>query len=258
MHRVQGDGAPLVLIPGGLTDYQSLDPLVPKLAAQGYRVITVQPIANDRGGSGQAGVDDYDAEVERESLRLTVEATAPGQAVHVVGWSNGARAALAFAAGHPDRVTSVVAVEPPMMWLLPDDPGARELRQLVDALHGKHVDEDHLQTFLANVRVAPEGTDYRSLPQWPAWSQVRQTLSWYGQRVTGSAQAQLEDLESIHVPVLLLRGTWTAPWLRGVVDLLAERLPDARVRDLEGGHACLLQSADDFVAAVDEHARAYA
>lgn len=228
---------------------------MPKLAEKGYRVIGVEPIANELGGNGAVGAADYDADVERKSLRPTVERATSGERVHLVGWSNGGRAALAYAAGYPQHVASVTAVEPAAWWLLPDDAGAAELATLADALHGREVTEDELVTFLSNVVVAPPGTDYRALPQWSAWSSVRNTLSWYGPRMTSSAAAQLAAIDRIEVPTLLLRGTWTAGWLRRVVDRLAEQLPKVVVRDLEGGHACLLQSQDAFVDAVDAHVR---
>jgi hypothetical protein len=43
------------------------------------------------------------------------------------------------------------------------------------------------------------------------------------------------------------------PWLWAVVDRFAEGLPDATVVDLRGGRACLLESAEDFVAALRAH-----
>jgi pimeloyl-ACP methyl ester carboxylesterase len=44
-----------------------------------------------------------------------------------------------------------------------------------------------------------------------------------------------------------------APWPRVVVDRLADGLPDATVVELQGGHACLLESPEEFVAALRAH-----
>lgn len=55
------------------------------------------------------------------------------------------------------------------------------------------------------------------------------------------------------MPTLLIRGTATAPWLRKVVDLVNGGLPDARVVELAGGHASMLESPKAFLAALGEH-----
>jgi len=250
-HEVGGGGGDtVVLVPGGLTGIRSLDPIAVGLADRGFRTVAVEPIPNALGGRGEAGDPSYDGDVERESLRLTIEEVGGGS-VHLLGWSNGGRAALDYAARHDVR--SVVAVEPAAFWLV-DDPGARELEDLLRGSAGGEISDDVLVAFLENVRVVPPGTDLRALPQWEAWRGVRNALSWYGDAVYDTV-TQLE-VEAIDVPVLLARGTWTAPWLRAAVDVLAGRLPDVRVLDLEGGHACLLQSVDDFLDAAEQHLRA--
>ena len=58
------------------------------------------------------------------------------------------------------------------------------------------------------------------------------------------------------MPTLLVRGTTTAPWLSAVVGLLAKRLPQARLLELKGGDACILEGASEFVSAVADHTAA--
>jgi len=246
-----GEGATIVLVPGGLTGIRSFDPVVPMFAERGFRVVAAEPIANELGGRGEVGDPSYDAAVERESLRRTIEQVASGEAVHLVGWSNGGRACLGFAGHHPELVATVTAVEPAAFWLS-DDPGAVELGELISSVSGRPVPDDVVVAFLENVRVAPPGTELTALPQWPAWRAVANTLGWYPQAMFETAPAELVP-EQVTAPVLLARGTWTAPWLREVVDVLAGRLPQAEVVELEGGHACLVQSAADFVAAASAH-----
>lgn len=47
--------------------------------------------------------------------------------------------------------------------------------------------------------------------------------------------------------------TRAAPWLRAVVNILARGMPDATVVELDGGYACILESPDDFLAALTSH-----
>ncbi|MGI9028581.1 MAG: hypothetical protein ACR2HP_01140 [Ilumatobacteraceae bacterium] len=50
-----------------------------------------------------------------------------------------------------------------------------------------------------------------------------------------------------------MRGTETAPWLAATAALVAERIPDAELLELPGGHASHLQNADVFTAAFRHH-----
>jgi pimeloyl-ACP methyl ester carboxylesterase len=253
-HTVAGSGETMLLVPGGLTGFRSFDPLVPLLADRGFRVVAVEPIANELGAAGVVGDPSYDADVERASLLLTIREVADGTPVHLVGWSNGGRAVLACALAAPEEVATVTAVEPAAWWLAPEEEGVAALRDLTTAIAGREVTDDELLAFLEIVRVAPAGTDYRSVPQWEAWRSVRNALSWYSPSMAASAEAQLVDLDQLRVPLLLARGTWTAGWLRTVVDRIAARVAQTRVAELDGGHACLLQSAAAFVDLVATHA----
>jgi hypothetical protein len=53
--------------------------------------------------------------------------------------------------------------------------------------------------------------------------------------------------------VLLTKGTVTEDWEKRVVDVLGELLPDARVVELDGGHAHHIESLDRFLAELEAH-----
>ena len=59
----QGDT--VALVPGGLTGIRSLEPLVSGFSRRGYRVVALEPSANELGGAGAVGAADYDADIER-------------------------------------------------------------------------------------------------------------------------------------------------------------------------------------------------
>lgn len=63
----------------------------------------------------------------------------------------------------------------------------------------------------------------------------------------------MQSFERLDLPTLLVRGTSTAPWLRMVIDLLDGGLPSARVVELAGGHASMLESPEAFLAALNQH-----
>lgn len=252
-HTLDGSGPEvLVLVPGGLTGAQSWSPLVPSLAAN-HRVLLVQPVANAEGAAGRTGHPDYAPELEQQNLALTLEAAVGHARVHLVGWSNGARAALAFAVANPERIKSVTAVEPAAWWLVGEREDARAFHDLITGLHGIEVDDAALCRFIVEAGVAPASTDPASLPGWPLWRACANSLSWFGPDFVDGARSQLTNLERLDRPVLLIRGTQTAGWLREVVDVLAARLPSAETLELEGGHACFLQNSEIFIAALDRH-----
>lgn len=118
---------------------------------------------------------------------------------------------------------------------------------------GRELTDNDLNELLVLVGLGPADTDFKALPQWDFWSPCRQAISWGGELVTRSAAAGIEGFERLETPTLLVRGRSTTPWLGSVVDILAREMPDATLTELDGGHACLLESPQEFLAAVAGH-----
>lgn len=252
-HDRAGEGdPPFVLLPGGLTGWQSWLPLLPALSGN-REVVRVQPICNAEGLAGRPGAPDYDADVERESIDLTLDAAGVSD-MHLIGWSNGGRMALDFALAFPERIRTLTLIEPAAYWLVAEnDESARRLHDYLVGCAGRELTDDDLIEFLVRVGLGPADTDFKALPQWDFWSSCRQAISWTGELVTRSAAAGIEGFERLETPTLLIRGRSTAPWLHSVIDVLAQGMPDAVVGELDGGHACLLESPEEFVAALEGH-----
>jgi pimeloyl-ACP methyl ester carboxylesterase len=232
---------PLVLLPGGLTGWQSWLPLVPALATK-RRVVRVQLIANAEGMAGRIGDPTYDVAVERESLSLTLDSLGV-EDMHLVGWSNGGRMALDFALAYPTRIRTLTAIEPAAWWLVSDvDESARDFGEFIAGCAGRNCSGDDVRDFLIGAGVGAPDTDFEALPQWDFWLSCRQVLSWYNEKVVRSAVAGIDGFERLDIPTLLVRGRSTAPWLSEVVDVLERGLPDASVVELDGGHASILES----------------
>ncbi|MGN6587710.1 MAG: alpha/beta fold hydrolase [Solirubrobacterales bacterium] len=243
---------PFVLLPGGLTGWQSWLPLTPALSAE-RGVVRVQPICNAEGLAGRPGDPTYDAEVERKSIGMTLDEAGVSE-MHLVGWSNGGRIALDFALAHPGRILTLTLIEPAAYWLVADeDETARSFHRYLVRLAGRDLTDDDLREFLVRAGLGPEGTDFAALPQWDFWSSCRQALSWGGEKVTKSAAAGIEGFERLDIPTLIIRGRSTSPWLRGVATHLAQGMPSAKLVELDGGHACILENPEDFVAVLNQH-----
>lgn len=243
---------PIVLLPGGLTGWQSWLPLVPGLSAD-RSVVRMQLICNAEGLAGRPGDPAYDADVERESIEMTL-AEAGVSEMHLVGWSNGGRVALDFALAHPERIITLTLVEPAAYWLVIDrDESARSFHEYLIRLAGRELTDEDLREFLVRAGIGSEDTDFASHPQWDFWSSCRQALSWGGEEMTSSAAAGIEGFERLEVPTLVIRGRSTSPWLHGVAERLVEEMPETKLVELDGGHACLLERPEDFLAALDPH-----
>lgn len=253
-YDVQGQGEPIVLVPGGLTGWLSWIPHQERLVDD-YRAIRVQPIHNELGSAGLPGDPGYTAETEREALRLTLDALGL-ERPHLVGWSGGGKAALEFATEYPDRVRSLALVEPAAYWVL-EELGDRledveRANSLVHGLFGRPVTEDDLATFLELAGFVESAEDAPSHPNWDRWLDHRMALSWQGERLD-HPERSVDELARITCPVLLTKGTRTADWLKRLVDVLGERLPNASVVELDGDHAHHIESIDAFLEALEAH-----
>ena len=252
-YAADGEGDPVVLVPGGLTGWLSWIPFAERLAAE-RRPVRVQPIHNELGSAGIPGRPGYTWETERESLRLTLDELALDH-VDFAGWSGGGRALIEFTLTYPERVRTLTLVEAAAYSFLDEtDPDVERLNEFLDGLGGKEVTEDDLAKFLHLAGFVQRLEQAREHPGWTGWLGHRMSLSWQPRALSDLPRSP-EDLRRIEAPVLIVKGTRTAPWLGRVADLVADRVPNARLVELPGDHACHLQNPDEFLAALEEHLR---
>jgi pimeloyl-ACP methyl ester carboxylesterase len=154
---------------------------------------------------------------------------------------------LDFVLSYPERVRSVVLIEPPALWVLPDHGRVHQEVARLEKLitdPAAEVTEEMLETFLNLAGFVPPGGNARKLPQWPGWTGFRNSL-----RNTPALFAHSDELSRVRTfnrPVLLATGTGTSPFLRHVIDTLGAEFPRARVIEMPAGHAPHLVSSDRF------------
>ena len=112
--------------------------------------------------------------------------------------------------------------------------------------------EDDLALFLSSAGFVRDPARAREHPYWERALPHRMALSWVSEELMASDHSP-DDLASIGCPVLLTKGTVTEDWEKRVVDVLGELLPDARVVELDGGHAHHIESLDRFLAELEAH-----
>ena len=126
-YEVRGSG-PLLLVVGQPMTSGGFAPLA-DLLAEDHTVVTYDP-----HGVGESTVDDpslaVTPEIEADDLAYVIDTLGGGKA-DVFGSSGGAVAGLALAAGHPDKVDTLIAHEPPVADMLPD---ASHVRTAIDGV----------------------------------------------------------------------------------------------------------------------------
>ncbi len=247
--RVRGAGDPIVLVPGGLTGWLSWEAHAERLSAT-RTVVQVQPLSVQYGLEDRPLGRDYSLRTESRAFAAALDGLGLAGPVDVVAWSFGAAVALDFALTRPDRLRSLVLIEPPALWVLRaegplTDAADKQHLAALDSLHADDVSEDQLERFVRAVGLAPPGASPRTLPQWPVWCAHRRSL-----RNTPAVLAHQDDvlhLDELQCPVLLVKGSGSAPFLHRIIDGLARRLPHADVVELPAGHAPQLVSLDRFL-----------
>jgi pimeloyl-ACP methyl ester carboxylesterase len=152
-------------------------------------------------------------------------------------------------------VRSLTLVEPAAYWVLEQlgeqDAEVEQLNVFIRGLAGREVSDDDLARFLELAAFVQPGEDATKHPNWERWVPHKQALSW--QEQVDRSGRSVEELGAISCPVLLVKGTVTASWLKRVVDVLRQRIPNATVVELEGDHASHIQSIDAFLEALEAH-----
>ena len=225
-----GEGPAIILVGGAFTDRSQ--PTLVQLAVLLAPHFTV--FNYDRRGRGDSG-DTATYAVERESEDLAALIKEAGGSAFVCGFSSGAALALE-AAAHGLAITKLALYEPPFIVdgsrpPLPQD-FATQLKELASS--GRRGDAAELfMTKAAEVPVEVVA-QMRQAPFWPGVEAVAHTLI-YDTTIMGDNNAlPTERVASVAVPTLVIDGGASPVWMRNAAQAVAEALPNAQHRTLEG------------------------
>ena len=243
-YNVAGEGPPLVLSYGALSDSRFWGRLMPFLT--GYRVYVVE--RRGRGESGDA--PEYHPRLEVEDLIAVLEAVA--EPAFVFAHSSGAVLALAAALQAPERVQRLVLYEPPCI--------------VKGGVRGDGYDEDlprRLQALAAaGDRAGAIETFFREAPALPEADIQRQKAGtlWQGLEPLAHTAAYDAGLTLVYneitmmapgfsVPTLFLHGEVSPEWVIEGVQTLAAGLGNAPIVMLpKQGHVAMF-TAPELLAA---------
>ncbi len=218
----EGEGPEVLLVHGGAspaTTWSGLEPLKARwmLATVHRRGFPPSPPLPD-------GRQDFD--VDAADLEQLLD-----RRPHVVAHSYGALGVLIAAARHPAQVRSLTLIEPPLFYLVPDDPELRRFQRLGDEVlaRGLQTDPATLREFL---RIAGSPIpDTGPLPE----NVVQAVRRAHGSRSPSEARPALDVLCDADIPALVASGDH-ASFLERAADALSEELNAERLVAPGAGH----------------------
>lgn len=253
----RGEGPPLVLLHGFTGSARSMAGVA---AALEHEYETIAPDLPGHGRSvGGVSAGGYRFDDCVDALAATLEA-AGHECAHWLGYSMGARLALACALRHPERVASLVLLAGRAGIA---DAAERDARRAADEALAARLEARGIEDFVDEWLAQPLfGTLQRLGPGFMA-NERRARLANDPRELAASLRALgpaaqpplFDELPRVHVPVLLVAGALDARFVAAAHDL-ARRLPQAEVREIaDAGHAAHLEKPAAFAAAVREFLR---
>lgn len=253
----RGRGQALMMLHGFTGSGRSLDVVARPLARD---FATIVPDLPGHGRSIDTPAADGYA-FDRSVARLVATLDNAGRArAHWLGYSMGARLALACAARFPQRVRSLVLVGGRAGIANADE---RLARQRCDAALAERLEMQGIDAFVDTWLSQPIFATQRRLGVEFMAGQRRERLANDPRELAASLRAHgpgaqpplFDELERVDVPVLLVVGALDLPFV-GHARELARRLPDAEICEVAGaGHAVHLEQPAAFIAAVRDFLR---
>ena len=245
----RGQGPAVMVLHGFAGSGSSMDDVALALARD------FEVIAPDLPGHGRSiGADDgpvhgFDDCLDR--LAATLEHAGHARA-HWLGYSMGARLALAFALRFPERVASLLLIGGRAGI---EDAAERAARRRADESLAGRIESDGIEAFVDEWLAQPLFASQRRLGREFVAAQRRQRLCNDARALAASlrglgpgAQPPLfDDLARLDVPVLLVAGALDRTFVAHARDL-ERRLPDAAVCEIaDSGHAVHLEQPAAFI-----------
>jgi pimeloyl-ACP methyl ester carboxylesterase len=229
-----GNGPALIVVCGA-TAFRATDPALAELAqllASEFTVITY-----DRRGRGESG-DTLPFSTARELEDIAALIDAAGGRAYLLGYSSGSVVALeAAASGLP--VDKLVMYEPP--FVLPGSNFPPPPADYVQTLEGFTARGDNAASaayFMRSVGMPEDAIEgMKQTPFWPALESVGPTIAYDGHFMFDAyytAGRFPERWQRARLPVLVLDGDASFPFMPMAADAVAAALPDAVRRTLPG------------------------
>ncbi len=231
VYEKHGRGPALIIVLGALCDRNfASTPQLVEVLAHNFTVYNY-----DRRGKGDSGdTQPYAVEREIEDIEAIIDA-ADGMA-YLYGHSSGGALALHAAAKPGTRIKQLAVYEVPYN----DDPQAKSawksyISRLTTLLaEGNRGDAVALFMQYAGM-TAGQIAGMRKAPFWPAMEAAAHTLAYDHTAVLGrEAAVPIELVARVKVPVLVMSGSASFPFMKTTAEILSTIMPHASLQILDG------------------------
>jgi len=248
-----GQGAPLVLVHGSLSDYRTWILQMAPFSAQ-YRTIAVS-LRHCYPECWKGHGDDFSLRQHADDLAMFVKALNVGP-VHLVAHSRGGDVALIMAAEHPQLLQSIVLADPaPLDTMLPDTPEVSSATAARKAVVTEALEKLQAGDLDGGLEVFTDAANapgaWEKLPK--SARRIRRDNAWSLKSLVADSQVPFKgaDAKRISAPVLLVTGD-RSPCLYGMMHAALQgclRCPQ-KVLIANASHGMHRENPEAFSAAV--------
>ena len=228
----QSGHGPVVILVDGALQYRAFDQGMKELADVLDPHFTV--IHYDRRGRGDStDTQPYALAREIEDIEAIIDQA--GGSAFIYGISSGAALALEMAMKLDGKIKKLAMYEAPYN----DDPVARQawkeyVKQLNELL-AEDRSKEALGLFMMLVGAPPDQVEaMHEHPMWPMWEAVASTLAYDAAALGEEGAVPAERAARVTVPMLVMDGSASFPFMHVTATALAQAIPDAQHRTLEG------------------------
>jgi len=245
---VEGEGTPLVMLPGGTVDISALS-LVSRGMENLYKVIRMENLNVQYACKGQTLPKDYSVQMESESVKATLDSLQVAGPIILMGHSYGGLIALDYALKHPENVTALILLEPPVFGMAEarhESPaGMKNMLALTKELTpDAEITEDMVARFRCEL-LDCDATPIRDLPQWLIWLNQKDRMR--GLSAVGEYKLDLKKVHQFRAPVLILTGTESVPFHKRINALLTAEFSNAMAESIDSDHAIPSKAPQELV-----------
>lgn len=226
----KGKGAALILVDGAL-GYRSFGPMteLARLLASNFTVTTY-----DRRGRGESSNSmPYALEREVEDLEALIDEA--GGSAFVYGISSGACLALESAIRLGRKVSKLAIYEAPYDSSKGAGQAWKDYRTQLAKLLSEDRRGDAVGLFMQFVGApAAQVEGMRQSPVWPMFEAIAPTLAYDAAAMGADRLPPVEQAAKLAVPALVMNGQLGQPFMLATAKALANAIPHAQLRTLEG------------------------
>ena len=254
-----GSGPPLVLLPPGASPAAAWRRVAQRLAPD-FCCLAVNP-----SGYGDtepfAGPQAITMDDEAAAVSAIIAHESSSQAVHLVGHSYGGAIALQMTLHRPQRFATLTLIEAAPYPLLAEA-GENELATQVEQVNRTYIAdveagryETALETYIDYYNGTPGAWAAMAAEARQRFLGIAETVA-AGLAANHGASLTLADCAALQVPTLVVRGAKTDAVHGRLAELLAQRIPGARLETVaEAGHMLTLSHPDVAARLIAEQAR---